>query len=126
MVIYRLVVHRRDEGCFLIQSTVAWIDEGLAARERAPPRPPVIYGAPFSNELVQVVIVQGHNHNPMDYLRLNEQPSVVRELWKLDWDVGQEILDTCSVRKDAPGLLMLLRLFLSLLFSVFCCCRHYF
>ncbi|CAM9820184.1 unnamed protein product [Scytosiphon promiscuus] len=49
-------------------------------------------------EEAQVVIVQAHNQNMMDYVRLNEEPSVLRELWKLDWDVRPDVFDTCSLR----------------------------
>ncbi|CAM9306015.1 unnamed protein product [Ectocarpus fasciculatus] len=46
----------------------------------------------------QVVVVQAHNHNPMDLLRVNKQPSVVRALWKLNWGVDPDVFGTCALR----------------------------
>ncbi|CAM9603963.1 unnamed protein product [Pylaiella littoralis] len=49
-------------------------------------------------EDAQVVIVQAHNQNPMQHLRLNENPSVLEVLSGLDSEVSPGIFDTCALR----------------------------
>ncbi|CAN0510989.1 unnamed protein product, partial [Ectocarpus sp. 12 AP-2014] len=46
----------------------------------------------------QVVVVQSHNHNPMDLLRVNKQPSVARALGKLHVGVDPDVFGTCALR----------------------------
>ena len=62
--------------------------------------------------------MQAHNHNPMEFVRQNEKPSVVEALRRLDGDVSPSVFDTCAVRGNASFSFQVTSLSVALILSV--------
>lgn len=50
-----------------------------------------------------MVVIQAHNHNPLDFLRQNTRADVVGALGALDAEFGPDIFRLCAVSHGVPG-----------------------